>query len=387
MRRLASIVFAAVLFGTVAVAQPGGRMPDPENVILTKRAATQQAYGGPTNPQGRSYNFTPTFYVYPDTKLDKAGAEALLAEMGIQPILDANYGVAIVINPLGDKYDADKDFEAFVAQFNRSRSGNLKVIGIGAGATFVNQVIAPKAGDHIAGILTVGGQPAKLAKNVDSFGVPAYVSGKKTAAKVAQAYVALNKAVPSGDHFVNPDEELLTVYSDPADRPLDAVVADAWKKVLGRNYRFNNYKHTQYEGQQFGQYGPYELEPYLDCEALGVTRNIVEQASGRQADAPKQLWYEYWPEGLLEGAPAQSVPVVVLLHGNTNDPRTQAETSGFIQLAAKERFFVVEMEWQGRSATRPWVMMALKRFSISCLQSIRNLIPPGYMPKAFRPVR
>jgi poly(3-hydroxybutyrate) depolymerase len=59
------------------------------------------------------------------------------------------------------------------------------------------------------------------------------------------------------------------------------------------------------------------------------------------------LWYEYWPEELIEGAPAASVPVMVLLHGNTNDPRTQAETSGFIQVAGKERFFVVEMEWQG----------------------------------------
>ena len=38
---------------------------------------------------------------------------------------------------------------------------------------------------------------------------------------------------------------------------------------------------------------------------------------------------------------------MVLLHGNQNDPRTQAETSGFIQVAAEDRFFVVEMEWQG----------------------------------------
>ena len=50
---------------------------------------------------------------------------------------------------------------------------------------------------------------------------------------------------------------------------------------------------------------------------------------------------------MIEGAPDASVPVMVLLHGNTNDPRTQAETSGFLQVAGKERFFVVEMEWQG----------------------------------------
>ena len=339
MKRIPLLAVAIFLGATDISAQ--------EPIILTQRAATQQVYGGPTNPQGRSYNFTPTFLVYPDAKVDQAGARELLEQMDIQPVLDANYGVAIVLNPVGAKYDAEQDFKAFVDQFDKSRSGNLKVIGIGAGATFVNQVVAPRAGDHLAGILTIGGQPAKFAKNIDSYGVPAYVAGKKTAAKVTAEYVALNKAVRTGDHYVNPQEELLTVYTDVADRPLSEVFADAWKQVLGRNYRYNNYKHTHYEGQQFGQFGPYELEPYLDCESLSIQRIIVEQPMGRQPDAPKQLWYEYWPEELMEGAPAQSVPVMVLLHGNTNDPRTQAETSGFIQVAGKERFFVVEMEWQG----------------------------------------
>ena len=356
---------AAVLSGAVAFAQPGGREvgenvpgagrrfipdPDPEYVVLTRRSSTPVSFGGPVNPQGRSFNFSPTFFVYPDGKVDAQGAEALLAALDIQPVLDGNFGVAVVMNPVGDRYAADKDFEAFVAQFNKARSGNLKVIGIGAGATFVNQVLAPRAADQIAGILTVGGQPAKLAKGFDSYGVPVYVSGKKTAAKVAAAYIALNKAVRSADHYVNPQEDLLTVYSDPADRPLDAVFADAWQKVLGRNYRYNNYKHTHYEGQQFAQFGPGELEPYLDCEALGIRRIVVEQPLGfgpQAADGPKQLWYEYWPEELMEGAAPRSVPVMVLLHGNANDPRTQAETSGFIQVAGKERFFVVEMEWQG----------------------------------------
>ena len=44
---------------------------------------------------------------------------------------------------------------------------------------------------------------------------------------------------------------------------------------------------------------------------------------------------------------------MVLLHGNANDPRTQAETSGFLQVAGKERFFVVEMEWQGSQSFEP----------------------------------
>ena len=331
MKRLLTFV-AFWTLTCLCFGQPA-RPSQPENVILTQRSATTIMYGGPTRAEGRSYNFTPIFYIYPDAKLDKAGAEQLLASLDIQPLLDANYGTAIVVNPTGDKYEAEADFEIFVTLFNQHRGpGNLKVIGLGNGATFVNQVIAPKAGDQIAGIMTVGGKAGKTAHPA---GVPAYVAGK-SAAKAAKPY---QKAIAA-----HADEPLLRVVVNPASAPLNEVFADAWTKVLGRNYRYNNYNHTHYEGSPFGQYGAGELEPYLDCEALGIKRLIVELPTGKDT---KWLWYEYWPEELLAGAPEHSVPVMVLLHGNTNDPRTQAETSGFIQVAAEDRFFVVEMEWQG----------------------------------------
>ena len=338
-----------------AAAQPGGREeganvpgmgrrwapePDPENVIFTKRATSPFQFGGDTQAQGRSFNNAPTFFIYPDGKLDAAAAEALVNKMGMQKVLDENFATVIVINPTADKY-GDADFDIFVKMFNKSRSGNLKVMGFGAGATFVNQVVAPKAADHIAGIVTVDGKPAKLPKGFTSYGVPAFVAGK-TAAKVAKVYTAINAACA-------PAEPLLQVVTSAASEPA-AVFAEAWDKVLSRNFRYNNYKHTHYEGAQFGQYGPYELEPYTDWERLGIKRIVVEQPVGfgpQAQNGPKQLWYEYWPEELMEGAPEHSIPVMVLLHGNANDPRTQAETSGFIQVAGEERFFVVEMEWQG----------------------------------------
>ena len=317
-----------------AAAQPG--MEPVPNVVLTRRASFNIVYGGPTRAEGRSYNFTPTFFIYPDGRLDQAGAEKLLDEIALQPLLDQNYGVAMVINPTGDKYDAAADFDVFVQLFNLFRGpGNLKVVGLGAGATFVNQVIAPRAGGQIADIMSVGGKPGKA---VDAAGVPAYIAGKG-AAKAAKPYQAA-----CADH---PEEPLLQVVVNPDTKAsLQDLFADAWRQVLGRNYRFNNYGHTHYEGTPFGQYGSFELEPYLDLDfsLLGMRRIIVEQPTGKDT---RQLWYEYWPEELLEGAPERSVPVMVLLHGNTNDPRTQAETSGFIQVAAKDRFFVVEMEWQG----------------------------------------
>jgi poly(3-hydroxybutyrate) depolymerase len=324
------ILLLALLTASLSAAAQPGFEPVP-NIIHTQRAAITIQYGGPTRAEGRSYNFTPVFFIYPDGKLDQAGAQQLMADMDIQPLLDDNYGTAMVINPTGDKY-TEEDFGVFEKMFNMFRGpGNLKVIGLGAGATFVNQVIAPRAGGQIAGILTVGGKPGK---SVDSAGVPAYVAGKN-AAKVAKPYQKVVKA----------DEPLLQVVVNPdTQASVKALLEDAWRQVLGRNYRYNNYKHTYYEGAKLGEYGSYELEPYLDCESLGIKRIIVEQPTGKDT---KWLWYEYWPEELLEGAPAHSVPVMVLLHGNQNDPRTQAETSGFLQVAAQDRFFVVEMEWQG----------------------------------------
>lgn len=342
-------LFAAALLLACASASGQGDSPA-GNVVYSQEASWMYIYGTPVKAEGRSYNFAPTFFVYPDGKLDARAAEALVAEMDVQNVLDENIARIVVLAPVGEKYDEAADYAAFEALYNRTASGNLKIIGLGAGATFVNQVIAVRAGDQVAGILTVGGKPAKLPKGFASGGVPAYVAGKG-AAKAASPYIAMDNAVVQGDRYVNPGEELLQVVVDPAERPLAEVFADAWAKVFSRNYRYNNYKHTYYEETALNKYGPYELEPYFtDWSELGIERIIVEQPTGygpRAAEGPKYLWYEYWPTALLKDAPAQSVPMVVLLHGNRNDPRTQAETSGFVQLASKEGFMAVEMEWQG----------------------------------------
>lgn len=332
------LTLAAVLCLTAVFAQPA---PLPENVALVQRGNVTAVFGGPTRAEGRSYNNAPSFFIYPDKRLDKAGAEALVRSLGMQDVLDENFGTAYVLNPVGEKYAAGADFDAFVEMFNRARSGNLKILAFGEGATFVNQVLALRAADHIAGIATMDGKPAKLPKGFTSYGVPAFVGGRN-AAKVAKQYEALNAEKAAG-------EPLLQVVVATASEP-GAFFAEAWDKVFSRNFRFNNYRHTHYEGAKFGQYGPYELEPYAEWEPLSIERIVVEYDAsyrGRDLNGPKYLWYEYWPKELMNGAPAHSVPVVVLLHGNTNDPRTQAETSGFLQVAGEERIFLVEMEWQG----------------------------------------
>lgn len=327
MKKTLSLI-AAALFALAASAQ-GFQMPKtPENIAHIVRGAYE------TDLDGRSSNFSPTFFIYPDAKLDQDGAKALVEELGMGVYLEKFHASLYVINPVGKTWDEKADWDAFVEAFNMARSGNLKVVAFGSGATFVNAVVASKAADHIAGIATIGGKPGKTFKG-ESYGVPAYVAGAN-AAKVAKNYQAMNSTHAA-------DEPLLQVVVNTDKLGDKEHVAAAWESILKKNYRFNNYKHTHYNGCKFGEFGAYELEPYTIWEDLGMERKVVRLD---QRGALPWIWYEYWPKELLN-APEASVPVMVLLHGNTNDPRTQAETSGFLELAVKEKFFVVEMEWQG----------------------------------------
>lgn len=307
------------------------------------------AYSEPLKIEGKSYNFAPVFFIYPDRKVDAAGAAALVKELGFEDIEGMVVTSFHVINPQEKEY-GQADFEVFKELFGGvSKVGNLKVIGIGRGATFVNTVIAPQADFCIAGVMSIGGGSYKLPKGAKHAGTPAYVAGKG-AKKAVQAYVSMAGAIPDGNGFVNPGEPLMKVVANESeDLTLAQYFKDAWDSVLGKSYRFNNIGHTFYDGSKFGEYGTYELEPYVDWESMGITRKVATNSPNQLKPEDQYLWYEYWPNELMEGAKEHSVPVLVLLHGNRNDPRAQAETSGFLQVAGEDRFFIVELEWQGNS--------------------------------------
>ena len=328
MKKSLTIMLGA-LASLVCAAQRPQLPPPPENVVHSFRNYL------PAADDSRSYNMAPVFFVYPDGRLDKAGAEKLVEDLGMADAAKGNHWSVFVVNPVGEKYEAGKDFEAFKQLFNAQYTvTNLKVVGIGAGATFVNQVLAKDAG-AIAGILTVGGKPAK--EKSYPYPVPVMVAGKG-AAKAAKPYQATNRPLEAAEPLLK-----TVVTTETALKPL---FQKAWDEVFSRNYRFNNEGHTWYEGSKYGEFGVYELEPYMIPEHFGVERRIITQ---EHAGTKDWLWYEYFPEGTLD-APAKSVPLMVLLHGNTNDPRTQAETSGFIELAGEEKFVVAELEWQGSDA-------------------------------------
>lgn len=295
---------------------------------------------------GRFPGFSPFFLVYPDKTCNLAEASALLEEMGMQDYLHKYSATVCVMNPSGRQYHAEDDGEAFRDFVSRMRViSNLKVVGVGEGATFVNRVVARLA-EPVAGIATIGGKPLK--GKPGEVAVPAYIAGSGSK-QVADAYIRQNKAVKTGEQgaltfYANREEPLQqVVVSRRRDASLKEFFKEAWDNLLSKNYRFNNFKHTWYTGCTFGQHGPYELEPYIMPEKWGVTRRVVQKDLLGTGTC---LWYEYHPEATLKAGKG-TVPLLLLLHGNNNDPRTQAETSGFIELCAEKNFVVAELEWQG----------------------------------------
>ena len=292
----------------------------------------------------------PVFYIFPDCKLDNNQALELAGNLDLVNIIKEYGGRIMVVNPSSDKWQ-EQDLEDFRRLIGMGSSPtNVKVIGIGSGATFVNrQLVATELAGVIAGIVSIDGEPGKICR----LPVPAFIGGKN-AAKAAKPYQTTSDSAPS-------DPLQKVVVNTDKKASLETLFAEAWDKILSANYRYNNLYRTFYTSR--GIDNPegvknFELVSIPVFDKLGIQRNVVEyplvdmNAPSRPENPDKYLWYEYIPKQMQEAAPS-TVPLVVLLHGHGNDPRTQSESSGFIELAAEEGFMVVEMEWQGSKGYQP----------------------------------
>ena len=292
----------------------------------------------------------PVFYIFPDCKLDNNQALELAGNLDLVNIIKEYGGRIMVVNPSSDMWQ-EQDLEDFRRLIGMGGSPtNVKVIGIGSGATFVNrQLAATELTGVIAGIVSIDGEPGKICR----LPVPAFIGGKN-AAKAAKPYQTTSDSAPA-------DPLQKVVVNTDKKASLETLFAEAWDKVLSANYRYNNLYRTFYMSR--GIDNPegvknFELVSIPVFDKLGIQRNVVEyplvdmNAPSRPENPDKYLWYEYIPKQMQEAAPS-TVPLVVLLHGHGNDPRTQSESSGFIELAAEEGFMVVEMEWQGSKGYQP----------------------------------
>ncbi|MBQ7991449.1 MAG: MBL fold metallo-hydrolase, partial [Solobacterium sp.] len=93
----------------------------------------------------------PTFVIYPDEILSDEDAKKLLVDSGIAEIVDRSASKAYVMR----SYDVD-DFKT-VMQTKVAVTENFKLIGIGKGATFVNDNLS-KYSNFISGLALIGGE-------------------------------------------------------------------------------------------------------------------------------------------------------------------------------------------------------------------------------------
>ena len=349
-RLLMTAIFSFV--GVLAVAQSWMMQPQgPVNEFSAMEGTSVLNYNFQVerNIHSRAGN-GPVFYIFPDNKLDNNQALELAGNLDLVNIIKEYGGRIMVVNPSSDKWQ-EQDLEDFRRLIGMGSSPtNVKVIGIGSGATFVNrQLVATELAGVIAGIVSIDGEPGKICR----LPVPAFIGGKN-AAKAAKPYQTTSDSAPA-------DPLQKVVVNTDKKASLETLFAEAWDKVLSANYRYNNLYRTFYTSR--GIDNPegvknFELVSIPVFDKLGIQRNVVEyplvdmNAPSRPENPDKYLWYEYIPKQMQEAAPS-TVPLVVLLHGHGNDPRTQSESSGFIELAAEEGFMVVEMEWQGSKGYQP----------------------------------
>ncbi len=273
--------------------------------IVTKDEKYPNVYHYTTKRVTDEYSenfYNAAYIIYADGALTEAKASKLLKDLGADANMEKYGWNALVVAPLGEEYTEDdlKLYTDALIDMSGSMFG-LKIVGVGKGADFVNEYITQKD-FAVSGYLTID------AENEGEYGdIPAYVTATEKET-LAEAF------------------------------------ANGWKEALSKTMKLGNIGATFYT-QPASKERPYEFVPWTESEVLGFTRNVVkEDLDGDGADS---LWYEYIPA--TASKEEGSAPMVLLLHGNTNDPRTQFETSGWAQLAAEEGIILIEPEWQGTS--------------------------------------
>jgi poly(3-hydroxybutyrate) depolymerase len=344
-------VAAGVTSQQPAAPRPSANGSGPDPVLYTETRTTASTF------RDRGTSYAPTYFIYVDKQRTPEQAKQLIEDLGMAAHLEEYKARAFVVGPSSGTAYGPADLTAFQNLLRTRRSSNLKVIGIGAGATFVNSVISKHA-FAIAGILTYGGTVDTGVTS--SIPVPAYVHGSDRA--LARLYLAAN-----GASAKIADSAAFTTYTNPgphqglqrvvvgkqpdANENLAQAFQNAWKTVFSRNYRLYMSQTESYsQGFDPNDHSePWELEPYVMYDELGVRYEAVtEELPG----IGLSLRYEYVPRQAI-GAPPKSVPLVIMLHGNGNDPRIQGESSGWVEVAAKHTILLTSVEWQGRTAQEP----------------------------------
>ncbi len=237
--------------------------------------------------------------------------------------------------------------------------GYLYVVGIGGGATFLNNYVAGTVdyASRIAGMLLIDGQmdairtvaslvPVYLVNATDDV-VAKYKAADKTDASITDNDVTtyFNQALPL--------QRVMVASTETPDTA--AFVKDAYYNLFIKAMRVPVGKAGLYSaGTPYQNYN-FDEAPYSLCDRdaviNGVTADgihVAYQHDDRFSDLKTedgsylQDWVEYLPDEVLSGKAAKgSVPLVLALHGGGDDAAQFVDEIGLLSLAGKERLAIV----------------------------------------------
>ncbi|MHC1681469.1 MAG: PHB depolymerase family esterase [Clostridiaceae bacterium] len=291
----------------------------------------------------RSDVLTPKYYIFAGNKT-KDEANKLVANLAMLKNVQEWAGQVYVVNPINGKSYSEADKEAFIDLVGPAIN-NVKVIGIDDGATFANNYISQSC-YFIAGMMLYGGKMNTGLKINDV--VPVYLS--KSSDTAVNFYKKANNATMMSkkagyEIYANKNKPLQAVaVSSKKTETLAEAFDKAWNSVLSKNYRQHNTTAEFYMLDARKATKNYDLIEAPNFKDLGITYNqmINQKVTGMNG---KYTWFEYVPK-TVKSSKKNSVPLIITLHGNQNDPRIQGDTTGWPELAAKENFMVVSPEWQ-----------------------------------------
>lgn len=296
----------------------------------------------------RSDILTPDYYVFSKVE-DLTSANELMDELGILENIQEWAGRIYVIPPIADEY-GETDLEYFESLVKREPIKNIKVIGIDEGATFVNNYLSQKC-NYVAGMLLIGGEMEP--ETVSQSSVPVYLSNSTKT--TINFYKKANQVQNESDNenyvlHTNNTDSLKSVAVSKNNESKAEAFSNAWDSVFSKNYRYHNSEGEFYNLPILNESKDiltleYELVEVPIFEDLNIQYNEMIHQSVSNMDGNDYAWFEYIPKQTLNSK-EQSVPLVITIHGNQNDPRLQGDTIGWPELAAKENFIVISPEYQ-----------------------------------------
>lgn len=286
----------------------------------------------------------PTYYIFAGSKTQEE-ANKIVEELNMINNLEQWGAQVYVVNPLNEEGYGNDDKEAFIDLVGIGVK-DVKVIGIDEGSTFVNNYISQSC-YFVAGMMLYGGEINENLEKNDI--VPAYLSNSNE--NVQAFYKHINEATEeeNSDKYTiyrNKDNSLQAVAVSSKEEDLSEAFNNAWESIFSQNYRQHNDISEFYNLSARDVTDSYDLIEIPIFEDLDISYNqmIDESVTGMSG---KYTWFEYVPNSINESE-NESVPLIVNLHGNQNDPRLQGDSTGWPELAAKENFIMVAPEWQDK---------------------------------------